>query len=201
MKILRNINGANTETKVVYKNVAKIDVVCKKNVDPAFISNKMSDAAFKTCYHLRHMFPVLGSRKFCICGTPTDCFGDHALVCPQITVRNQTRNTAHSNVSRGLRNALQPRSIHSGYYIVQGEPHLEDYVPRLHPVDPQAANPPNQRADIALISTSFPNPGAVTLIKVTLAAHNLDNMVDLSILLGLLPFFVHGRSTICTTVP
>ena len=118
------------------------------------------------------MFPVLGSRKFCICGAPTDCFGDHALVCPQITVRNQTRNTAHSDVSRGLRNALQPRSVHSGYYIVQGEPHMEDYVPRLHPVDPQAANPPNQRADIALISTSLPNPGAVTLIDVTLAAHN-----------------------------
>ena len=49
---------------------------------------------------------------------------------------------------------------------------MEDYVPRLHPVDPQAANPPNQRADIALISTSLPNPGAVTLIDVTLAAHN-----------------------------
>ena len=49
---------------------------------------------------------------------------------------------------------------------------MEDYVPRLHPVDPQAANPPNQRADIALTSTSLPNPGAVTLIDVTLAAHN-----------------------------
>ena len=49
---------------------------------------------------------------------------------------------------------------------------MEDYVSRLHPVDPQAANPPNQRADIALISTSLPNPGAVTLIDVTVAAHN-----------------------------
>jgi len=49
---------------------------------------------------------------------------------------------------------------------------MEDYVPRLHTVDPQAANPPNQRADIALISTSLPNPDAVTLIDVTLAAHN-----------------------------
>ena len=48
---------------------------------------------------------------------------------------------------------------------------MEDYVPRLHPVDPQAANQPNQRADIALISTSLPNPGAVTLFDVTLAAH------------------------------
>ncbi len=38
---------------------------------------------------------------------------------------------------------------------------MEDDVPRLHPVDPQAANPPNQHADIALISTSLPNPGAV----------------------------------------
>ena len=140
--------------------------------NPAFIFNKMSDAAFKTCYHLRHMFPVLGSRQFCICGAVTDCFGDHALVCPQITVRNQTRNTAHSDVSRGLRNALQPRSVDSGYCIVQGEPHMEDYVPRLHPVVPQDAHPPNQRADIALISTSLPNPGAVTLIDVTLAAHN-----------------------------
>ena len=28
--------------------------------NPDFIFNKMSDAAFKTCYHLRHMFPVLG---------------------------------------------------------------------------------------------------------------------------------------------
>ena len=67
---------------------------------------------------------------------------------------------------------FQPRSVHPGYYIVQGKPLMEDYVPRLHPVDPQAANPPNQRADIALISTSMPNPGAVTLIDVTLAAHN-----------------------------
>jgi hypothetical protein len=32
-----------------------------------------------------------------------------------------------------------------------------------------------------------------------LLLHIIDNMVDLSILLGLLPFFVHGRSTICTT--
>jgi hypothetical protein len=34
------------------------------------------------------------------------------------------------------------------------------------------ANHPNQRADIAPISTSLPNPGAVTIIDVTLAAHN-----------------------------
>jgi hypothetical protein len=33
VKILRKINGANTETKVVYKNVTKIDVVCKKSVE------------------------------------------------------------------------------------------------------------------------------------------------------------------------
>ena len=78
------------------------DLTCRDSsqwltANPAFIFNKMSDAAVKTCYHLRHMFPVLGSRKFCICGTPTDCLEDHALVCPQITVRNQTRNTAHSS--------------------------------------------------------------------------------------------------------
>jgi len=57
-------------------------------------------------------------------------------------------------------------------HFIQATISFKDYVPRLHPVDPQAANPPNQRADIALISTSLPNPGAVTLIDVTLAAHN-----------------------------
>ena len=95
----------------------------------------------------------------------------------------QTRNTAHSDVSRGLRNALQPRSVHSGYYIVQ----RKDYVkPLIHLI--------RVCADIALISTSLPSSMLHLL-------HIIDNMVGQSILLGLLSFFVHGRSTICTTVP
>ena len=31
--------------------------------NPAFIFNKMSDAAFKACHHLRHMFPVLVAQQ------------------------------------------------------------------------------------------------------------------------------------------
>jgi len=61
---------------------------------------------------------------------------------------------------------------------------MEDDVPRLHPVDPTAANPPNQRADIAFISTSLPNPGAVTLIDVPLLP-TIDSMVDLSFRWGM----------------
>jgi len=64
---------------------------------------------------------------------------------------------------------------------------MEDYTPLLHPVVHQVDNPSNQRGDIVLISTSLPNPGAVTLIDVTQ--------------LELPQFFVHGRSTIFTTVP
>lgn len=48
-------------------------------------------------------------------------------------------------------------------------------------------------ANIALISTSLPNPGSVTSIDVTLVAQIRHQ--------GDLPFFVHGRSTICTAVP
>lgn len=48
-------------------------------------------------------------------------------------------------------------------------------------------------ANIALISTSLPNLGSVTSIDVTLVAHIRHQ--------GDLPFFVHGRSTICTAVP
>ena len=49
MKILRNMKGANTETKVVYKNVTKIDVVCKKNVAKK-IRNGLR-IAFHRCYY------------------------------------------------------------------------------------------------------------------------------------------------------
>ena len=49
---------------------------------------------------------------------------------------------------------------------------LATTFPRLHPVDLQAALPPNQCTAIALLSASLSTHGAVTLIDVTLAAHN-----------------------------
>jgi hypothetical protein len=58
--------------------------------------------------------------------------------------------------------ALQPRSVDSGYFM----------CPSHHLVNPLAARPPNQCADIALISASLPNPSALILIAFTLAAHN-----------------------------
>ena len=67
-------------------------------------------------------------------------------------MRNQTRKTPHSDVSRGLRNAHQPRSVHSGYYTVQAEPHMRIMSLAFIPI-------------LRLSSTA-------TLIDVTLAAHN-----------------------------
>jgi len=42
-------------------NLTYRDSSQRLTANPAFIFNKMSDAAFKTCYHLRHMFLVLNS--------------------------------------------------------------------------------------------------------------------------------------------
>ena len=141
----------------------------------------MSDAAFKSCYHLRHMFPVLGTSQFCICGAVTNF--SRTSACPQITVRNQTRNTAHSDVSRGLRSALQPRSVVSGYFIVQAWRIMIPVYTRL-----------------ILKTLINPNQRGTTLVLSPLSMSHLQpttgSMVDLIFLWGLLPFFVHGRSTI-----
>ena len=121
-------------------------------------------------------------------------------MCPQITLCNHTRNTAHSDVSRTLWNALQPRSVDSGYYIAQGEQHMEIlslafiqliFKLHFHPISVQL-----------LFYSQHPCPHLV--LSPSLISHlllTIDNMVDLSFLWGLPPFFVHGRSTICTTVP
>ena len=80
------------------------------NANPAYIHNKMNNAAFNLAIQLLLLLEgIAGSRTNCVCGAVTDCFFDHALVCPVVTVRNQTRNTAHSAVSHGLRNGLQAR--------------------------------------------------------------------------------------------
>jgi len=142
------------------------------NANPSFILNKMNNAAFNMAIHLRLLLDgIVGSRTHCICGAATDCFFDHALVCPVVTVRNQTRNTAHSEVSHGLRNALQARQNSGCYYVAHGEPLMDDYLLRLphNAIQPEAAIA--RRADIALISTN-PDGPSVTLIDVTLAAHN-----------------------------
>ena len=51
MKNLRNINSANTETKVVFKNVTTNDVVCKKNVNKK-IRNGLTSAVLIQIFYL-----------------------------------------------------------------------------------------------------------------------------------------------------
>ena len=140
------------------------------NANPAYIHNKMNNAAFNLAIQLLLLLEgIAGSRTNCVCGAVTDCFFDHALVCPVVTVRNQTRNTAHSAVSHGLRNGLQARQQSGGYYVAHGEPLMDDYFPRLTAMVAAPDLDIARRADIALIATT-PDRVGVTLIDVTLAA-------------------------------
>jgi len=172
------VNQALTPNETAIRRQGITNLTCRDsgqwlNANPAYIHNKMNNAAFNLAIQLVLLLEgIAGSRTNCVCGAVTDCFFDHALVCPVVTVRNQTRNTAHSDVSHGLRNVLQARQ-HSGggYYVAHGEPLMDNYFPRL----PATAAAPEldiaRRADIALIATT-PDRVGVTLIDVTLAAHN-----------------------------
>ena len=66
------------------------------NANPAFIFNKMNNAAFNMAIHIRLLLDgLVGSRTHCVCGAVIDCFFDHALVCPVVTVRNRSWTTTY----------------------------------------------------------------------------------------------------------
>ncbi len=68
--------------------------------------NRLTDNAFMIAFWVRSKFRVMGPRRYCICGEPVDCLGDHVLSCPRVTVWNQVRNTAHASLSSQLRRCI-----------------------------------------------------------------------------------------------
>ncbi len=77
---------------------------------PAFWINRLTDNAFMIALS---KFRVMGPRRYCICGEPVDCLGDHVLSCHRVTVRNQVRNTAHASLSSQLRWCISCLFIHA----------------------------------------------------------------------------------------
>ena len=67
----------------------------------------------------------------CVCGAEIDLFRDHVLICPRVTVRNQLRNTGHSDVSNDLRNILKSHQAVGQYYVANGEPLMDRYLYRV----------------------------------------------------------------------
>jgi len=66
--------------------------------NPAFLNNQMSDDAFNTAFHIRNLFPVMGSRKWCFCGEKMDCLGWHVHHCKDPGIKNPLRNDLHEKL-------------------------------------------------------------------------------------------------------
>ncbi len=49
----------------------------------------------------------------------------------RVTVRNQVRNTGHSDVSNDLRNIFKFRQAAGKYYAANGEPLMDRYLQRV----------------------------------------------------------------------
>jgi hypothetical protein len=90
------------------------------SANPCFGPNKMNNTAFNTSFHVRNLFAVMGSRKYCICGCEMDSLGEHALLCPCTTIRNKVRNSAHAALSRGLKVILSKYQKVGDYIISNG---------------------------------------------------------------------------------
>ena len=58
--------------------------------NPAFWINRLTDNAFMIAFWVRSKFRVMGPCRYCICGEPVDCLGDHVLSCCDTAVRTQT---------------------------------------------------------------------------------------------------------------
>ena len=103
--------------------------------NPAYIHNQMSDEAFNTAFHIRNLFPVMGSRKWCFCGEKMDCLGWHVHHCKDQGIKNPLRNDLHeklkttiSNISQNYVSSIQMVSIH------RPEPRLERFFKKINPV-------------------------------------------------------------------
>jgi hypothetical protein len=140
--------------------------------NPAMWTNRMNDNCFNMSFWIRNMFNVMGSRTYCICGTPMDCLGDHTRVCSRAAVKSKASNPAHATLSRSLRQYLDHGRVNCSYIITPGEPHIGDYLVRRprgnvhrHPPLPDT----QRRADIAMVNL---HDNITTLVDVTIASHN-----------------------------
>lgn len=88
----------------------------------------MSDDTFNTAFHVRNLFPVMGSRKWCFCGEKMDCLGWHVHHCKDPGIKNPLRNDLHeklkstvSSITQNYVNNIQMVCIHNP------EPRLERF--------------------------------------------------------------------------
>jgi hypothetical protein len=143
--------------------------------------NALSDVAFRMAFWLRSKFRVMRTRRWCICGQPVDCLGDHVLCCPRATIRNKVRNSSHAALSAQLRRSIQAQAASCSYAPATGEPHLDRYLDRRPVAQPTVPdhmdeiwNAPDRierRADLILLSNAVEITPTV-LVDVTMAAHN-----------------------------
>jgi hypothetical protein len=97
------------------------------NANPAHRPTQLNNDAFKYAFYERLLFNVMGSRKYCMCGMPMDSLGNHALLCPRMTIRTKLRNSAHAGLCVAIKSAFSECIRGSGLVILNGEPKASDY--------------------------------------------------------------------------
>jgi hypothetical protein len=95
--------------------------------NPVIPHLQMSNEAFNISICTRLLLKITGSRKFCICGMPTDTLANHALICPANTIRNKLRNSAHAGLCKGVKAAIGECIKGTDLKMMEGEPSAKDF--------------------------------------------------------------------------
>jgi hypothetical protein len=82
----------------------------------------MNNVVFNYSFYTGNLLPIMGPRKYCICGEEMDCLGQHSLVCQVSSIRSKIRNPAHAKLSRGLKAILAQTQKSIGYSLANEEP-------------------------------------------------------------------------------
>ena len=154
--------------------------------NPSLMFNRMNNAAFCRAFHIRNLFPVMGSRKWCICGEKIDSLGAHMYICKLQAKRNEIRNPDHSRLTAVLRRICQTHSSHLSLTVGLGEPHCKDY---FYPSMLEGAHEEKQstvasvesiyverRADIGMLDVTMERQSI--LIDCTMVATNAAYIID-----------------------
>jgi hypothetical protein len=129
-------------------------------------SAPMPDEDFNTCFQIRNLFDITGSRTHCLCSTELDLFCDHCSCCALNSVKTPGNNRTHTSLKRTLRRETRFAAKNANWTVIDGEPPVDDYlIPRTN-ADGTRVDPTPSYSDIGLAQTD----SSTILIDTTVSA-------------------------------
>ena len=133
--------------------------------NPFYYDNRLTDPAFRYAFRNRLLISNIGSRQWCVCGSPMDSLGMHPYVCPSQTIRNKAQNTSHAQICKTVRSAAKACTRYISHIEVSdNEPRAKDFLETINDGNNDELHDPNEnpydinrRLDVVIQDHSDPS--------------------------------------------